>query len=548
MFDTFPRCLQLDGFFVEVLGAIYRVDVDGVTQDVDLDENIYQVEVEAEHWFGRLEGLSITADDLQGEDERDAGVRILRRIDGPVANERALTGRNLRTISGREAAINPRRDLTTTFVFDLIVTSDNDPPIIYDEENNEVPDAIDINIDEGDLIELNYHAVDVEDEPAELNWAIADQPEGSDFTDNDDGSMTFTWQTDAFDFGDYAPVLTVTDTDGGTDEVTLRISVNDVPQPPYVVEGNELPDLVIDEDSEPFQVDFSEVFVDPEGEVMVFTTVEDIQELNMQIDQDNMILNIAPIANLNTHGRDPYTISIQATDPSDSFAVDAFDLTINDLNDPPDPFNLISPPNGFRVTDEIDEVQVSWEDATPADNPWEPDMVHYIFVIDAEALEDSVWIPFDQTSFTIDKQTVLDSIGYEGPPWNIQMALSWRVWALDDNLAIVLASNADFVLNLDLEVEDEYGPSIPYVYFLAPNYPNPFNAETTVQFGLPKPGMTNISIWDMHGRKVTDLASGYCYAGRYSVNWNADNVTSGVYIIRLQSGNFTTMRKAILLR
>ena len=223
-------------------------------------------------------------------------------------------------------------------------------------------------------------------------------------------------------------------------------------------------------------------------------------------------------------------------------------MNINDLNDPPAVFNLSSPQDGFIVTDDTNEMEISWEDATPANNPWEHDIVHYLFVLkDIEIEDDSTWIATDETSFTINKQTVLDSIGYDGPPWIIEMALTWYVWARDDSGAVVRSTD-NFTLNLNLDVDDEYGPAIPNVYFLAPNFPNPFNAETTVRFGIPTPGMTNVSVWDMHGRKIVGLASGYFHAGRYSVNWNADNVTSGVYIVRLQSGEFITMRKMILLR
>jgi len=366
--------------------------------------------------------------------------------------------------------------------------------------------------------------------------------------------MTFTW-TPTFEdarFDDegnpipYDPVFTLTDTEGGTDQITAYITVGDVNRGPII--PNPIADMELPEDSDAVQVPLVDVFSDPDGDLLTLTLVDPPDDLGLEIVMGNLVIH--PIANLNTHGTDPFTIIIRATDDADipAFVDDEFLLTIYDLNDPPDPFALLAPDAGFTVTDDVEELTFQWEDATPADNPWEPDAVYYIFVLrDQEFPDDSVAIPMmDMTEFAVTKQGILDTLEFE--EHQIFKTLEWYVRAIDDSMAFVDATDSPRVLNLVLVVEDQYGPAIPNVYFLSPSFPNPFNARTTVRFGLPTPGATSVTVWDMHGRRVADLTSGHHSAGRYSVVWDAQSVTSGVYIIKLESGSFKAMQKAVLLR
>ena len=126
--------------------------------------------------------------------------------------------------------------------------------------------------------------------------------------------------------------------------------------------------------------------------------------------------------------------------------------------------------------------------------------------------------------------------------------IEWWVWALDD-ASWVLAENAIFWFEIPaLGVEGEGLPPVPETHYLSPAFPNPFNSFTTVRFGLPTSGPVEISVWDMHGRKVDVIASGEMRPGRYEAVWNAEGQTSGIYLIRFQTTNFSSMRKAILIR
>jgi hypothetical protein len=95
---------------------------------------------------------------------------------------------------------------------------------------------------------------------------------------------------------------------------------------------------------------------------------------------------------------------------------------------------------------------------------------------------------------------------------------------------------------------------LPAITFaLKQNYPNPFNPSTTIDYTLARTGPVEIAIFDVNGRKVRTLVSGIKTQGAYKAVWNGKNergtsVASGVYFYRLTAGDFTQIKKMILLR
>jgi hypothetical protein len=89
---------------------------------------------------------------------------------------------------------------------------------------------------------------------------------------------------------------------------------------------------------------------------------------------------------------------------------------------------------------------------------------------------------------------------------------------------------------------------VPEKFALYQNYPNPFNPSTTIKFDLAKRDDVKIKIFDIIGREVVILHSGMLDAGRYKVNFDATNLSSGVYFYRLESTNFTDVKKMIFVK
>jgi hypothetical protein len=80
------------------------------------------------------------------------------------------------------------------------------------------------------------------------------------------------------------------------------------------------------------------------------------------------------------------------------------------------------------------------------------------------------------------------------------------------------------------------------------NYPNPFNPATTIKYELPKEGMVTLKIYDILGREVKILVNEKQSVGRYELTFDASNFAAGVYIYRLQAGEFIQSKKMILLK
>ena len=94
---------------------------------------------------------------------------------------------------------------------------------------------------------------------------------------------------------------------------------------------------------------------------------------------------------------------------------------------------------------------------------------------------------------------------------------------------------------------------IPSEYSISQNYPNPFNPITTLQYDLPEESFVNVAIYDMLGNMVNTLVNANQSSGYKSVQWNATNnqgepVSAGVYLYKIQAGDFVDTKKMILLK
>jgi hypothetical protein len=102
-------------------------------------------------------------------------------------------------------------------------------------------------------------------------------------------------------------------------------------------------------------------------------------------------------------------------------------------------------------------------------------------------------------------------------------------------------SNEAFAKTPPIVSVEEINSSIPAKYYLSDSYPNPFNMQTTIEFGLPQSSAVSVTVFDISGRAVADLFSHRVFsAGKYRVVWNGTNtnsevVPSGIYFIRMNA-------------
>jgi len=99
--------------------------------------------------------------------------------------------------------------------------------------------------------------------------------------------------------------------------------------------------------------------------------------------------------------------------------------------------------------------------------------------------------------------------------------------------------------DLTTSVDDRF---LPEVYSLSQNYPNPFNPSTTISFDLIETADTRLVLYDVRGRELEQIVNQNMAPGRYTVTFNGSAYASGVYFYRLSSGEFSDVKKLMLLK
>ena len=90
--------------------------------------------------------------------------------------------------------------------------------------------------------------------------------------------------------------------------------------------------------------------------------------------------------------------------------------------------------------------------------------------------------------------------------------------------------------------------TMPDSYVLTQNYPNPFNPSTTINFSVTKTSFVTLKVYDLLGRLVAVLVDKEIDFGNYKVQFNAQNLSSGVYIYRIEAGRYSNAKKLILMK
>ncbi len=144
-----------------------------------------------------------------------------------------------------------------------------------------------------------------------------------------------------------------------------------------------------------------------------------------------------------------------------------------------------------------------------------------------------------------------------GEPW-YAYAVRYRVQAVDKyNDVSVLSDIANTQAwntssaggeEEDNLISEQSSSNIPVEFSLKQNYPNPFNPNTNIQYDLPSDNFVSIKIFDVMGREISVLVNDFKTAGRYSVGFNGANLSSGIYYYKIEAGNFTQVRKMLLIK
>ena len=142
------------------------------------------------------------------------------------------------------------------------------------------------------------------------------------------------------------------------------------------------------------------------------------------------------------------------------------------------------------------------------------------------------------------------------PPYGTEYPVRYRVVAVDNTEWASVKS--DFVSTTGMTPgggtqiggndHPEFNAELPKEFNLSQNFPNPFNPVTKINFALPKQGFVSLKIYDITGREVQTLVSEVKQAGYYSVDFNGSSLSSGVYFYRIQSNNFVSVKRMVLIK
>jgi hypothetical protein len=102
--------------------------------------------------------------------------------------------------------------------------------------------------------------------------------------------------------------------------------------------------------------------------------------------------------------------------------------------------------------------------------------------------------------------------------------------------------------NFTVAVNERTGHEIPKVFALYPNYPNPFNPSTTIEYSLPTAAFVELKVYNVFGREVTTLVNGKQEAGPHRVLFDSQGLPGGVYFYRLQTEDGLETKKMVVVR
>lgn len=237
------------------------------------------------------------------------------------------------------------------------------------------------------------------------------------------------------------------------------------------------------------------------------------------------------------------SIRVGVRDPLEETGWDLVVIEILPVPDPPLPFALTHPPDGWAAVTMPQILEFEWEEAA---DPDPGDTLSYVFQLDTDS------------SFTgpdmISRSGIADNrLTLPWPGEFMDGRYYWRVLAVDRDSLVTPCIGGFFTFYLATGTGGENDDMLPRETVLNQNYPNPFNAQTVVHFALSESADVWVVVYNMFGQQVRVLIQNMVEPGFHAVVWDGTDaagkpVSTGVYFIMMQAGPFRDIRRAILIR
>jgi hypothetical protein len=405
--------------------------------------------------------------------------------------------------------VNDGTASSDTFNLTVSVTPENDTPVITGQVALSTPEETAL------MIELaNLTVTDPDNTyPDDFTLTVGD---GANYT------RTGNTITPVADFnGDLTVPVSVNDGAAESEVFNVTVSVDAVNDPPVI---SSIPDISFSEDdSLSMQITaLYELVTDPETPdsalIFIFLTGENVYA---RIDSPQVIFKALE----NWHGIDSAKVVVSDGELSDTADVRVMVKSVNDV-----PYFTDVVPDTVEFQNTVSTILElnDWvaDNDLPADNfRWQfeigDDAVEVSF--NAEMAELTLNAP-DFVGTTILRFTVTDDSSAEAM----------------DSLVVKVIADPTHIADLVSQ--------IPTSYELHQNYPNPFNPNTHIKYGLPRASRVTIKLYNVIGQTVQTLLDDHKAAGYHIVNFDASHLPSGVYFYRIQTEEFTLVKKMILVR
>lgn len=231
-----------------------------------------------------------------------------------------------------------------------------------------------------------------------------------------------------------------------------------------------------------------------------------------------------------------HSVILRATNGAGT-AEQSFTITVENVNDPPYPFTLLSPPpDTAMVFTATPGLYFVWNQS------FDPDL---------DTVRYSVQIDTSETFTTSALRTIA-----AGEQQSLQVFLPrqsqryyWRVKA-SDGVAATLSPPRVFNISYVTSVAESKvsKKDADTVASLQQNFPNPFNPSTVIQYTLPKAGYVRLAVFNLLGQEVALIFEGNQSAGTYEVEFNKEGLPTGIYFYRIQAPGFAETRKMVITK
>ena len=283
--------------------------------------------------------------------------------------------------------------------------------------------------------------------------------------------------------------------------------------------------------------------VSPINISMTYHAESDTSDVVLSFDNSTLIATPSPNWNGTTH------ILVMVTDENELSDTTDFTLTVTAVNDPPEVFSVIYPTESDTFSTHMDSdtlIAFNWEESSDVDS-----YVTYTLTIELEFFGNT----YTDVHENITDTTINISSNSLDPLLDVtsqdEATFTYYVHSSDDEY-MVSSDIGEYILSRAV-LGINNGLSLPETFTLHQNYPNPFNPVTKLRYYLPQDSHVRVTVYDMLGNVINNLVNDNQNSGYKSVQWDANNnqgqqVSSGVYLYSIETGDFRQTKKMILLK